>query len=155
LSHYNPIPDRHTIERIFVRDMTEASHGNATGIGMADIVTDRLLSKVDWKTTYINNLTSLFLPASRAPCHFATDRECLERIMPTTGKLEMVEVTIGWINNTLQLDVLAVSENLKPEIEKNPMLEIVSQARELEFDSGDNLVNLLAGATHSVRAGGN
>jgi DNA-directed RNA polymerase specialized sigma54-like protein len=56
------------------------------------------------------------------------------------------EVTIGWIRNTLELSVLALSENLRPAIERNPMLEIVSDAREIEFDSAGNLVPLVADA---------
>jgi len=53
------------------------------------------------------------------------------------------DVTIGWIRNSLELAALVLSENLKPEIEQNPLLEIVEPARELQFDASGNLVNRL------------
>jgi DNA-directed RNA polymerase specialized sigma54-like protein len=72
--------------------------------------------------------------------------------MPTVGKLDLSEVTIGRIRNTLELGVVALSENLKPEIEKNPLLEIVSPPRELEFDSNGNLVDMPLGHARGVPA---
>src|SRR5262249_18034271 len=54
----NPWPGIPVIERIFVRDLGGMSYGNAVGIGMADIVHDRILSKIDWNPTQINSLTA-------------------------------------------------------------------------------------------------
>jgi hypothetical protein len=62
------------------------------------------------------------------------------------GKFDVREVTIGWIRNTLELSQLAMSENLRPAVERNPTLEIVSGAREIEFDSSGNLVPLMEAA---------
>jgi hypothetical protein len=106
-------------------------------------VTDRLVNSIDWKPTHINSLTASTPSAIRTPIHFATDRECLERIMPTVGKLDMSQVTFGWIRNTMELAVLGLSENLKPEIEKNSMLEILGPARQMEFDNAGNVVDVL------------
>ena len=139
LGDYNPWPDTPRIERIFVRDLSDLSYNNAVGIGMADIVTDRLVNRVDWNPTRINSLTASTPSAIRVPIHFPTDRECLEAIAPTVGKFEMRDLAIGWIRNTMELSLLAMSENLRPRIERNPALEIVSPARELEFDASGNL----------------
>jgi hypothetical protein len=57
-AHYNPWPELPTIHRIFVRDLSELTYNNAVGIGMADVITDRLLSRVDWTPTQINSLTA-------------------------------------------------------------------------------------------------
>ena len=51
---YNPWPGVPTFERVFVRDMNELSYGNAVGIGMADVVHDRLLERIDWEATRVN-----------------------------------------------------------------------------------------------------
>ena len=109
-------------------------------MGLAEIVTDRLVNKTKWEPTCINGLTSLGLASIRTPIHLPTDRECLEAIMPTVGKFEMSDVTVGWIRNTLELGTLALSENLRPEIAKNPMLEILGAARDMEFDGDGNLI---------------
>jgi len=140
LGDYNPWPDTPRIERIFVRDLSDLSYNNAVGIGMADVVTDRLVNRVDWTPTRINSLTASTPSAIRVPIHFATDRECLEAIAPTVGKFEMRDLTIGWIRNTMELSRLAMSENLRTRIERNPMLEIVGPAREMEFDESGDLV---------------
>jgi len=139
---YNPWPDTPRIERIFVRDLSDLSYNNAVGVGMADIVTDRLVDRVDWTPTRINSLTASTPSAIRIPIHYPTDRECLEAIAPTVGKFDMRELTIGWIRNTMELSLLAMSENLRPLIERNPMLEIVGPARDIEYDASGNLLEL-------------
>jgi hypothetical protein len=147
----NPYPYIHKFERIFIRDLSPLSYGNAIGLGLAEIVTDRLVNKTDWEPTRINGLTSLGLASIRTPIHFPTDRECLQTIMPTVGKFEMSEVTVGWIRNSLELGTLALSENLRPEIAKNPMLEILD-ARDMEFDGDGNLRDLLLDHSRGVSA---
>ena len=147
----NPYPDVRKFERIFVRDISPLSYGNACGLGMADITTDRLLSKVDWEATRTNGLTALGLAPLHTPIHMPSDRACLETIMPTVGKFDMNEVTVGWIRNTLELGVVALSENLKAEIEKDPLLEILGPACELAFNSDGNLIDLLL--EHGTKAG--
>ena len=140
---YNPWPDAPTIERIFVRGLSDLSYGNGVGLGMADVITDRLLEKIDWNPTRINSLTASTPAAIRTPVHFATDRECIERIAPTVGRIDLKDVTYGWIRNSLELGMLALSENLRPQIERHPNLEILGVARPMEFDANGNLADLL------------
>ncbi len=144
LGEYNPWPATARIRRIFVRDLSDLSYGNGVGIGMADVITDRLLAKIDWKPTQINSLTASTPSAIRTPIHFPTDRECLERIAPTVGKFSIGDVTLGWIRNTMEVGIMGLSENLLPEIRKNPQIEILGPARELEFDAKGNLVEMVA-----------
>lgn len=141
---YNPWPNTPRIERIFLRDLSSLTYGNGVGLGMADVMHDRVLEKIDWTPTQINSLTASTPAAIRTPVHFPTDRECLERIAPTVGKLEPSQVTLGWIRNTMELSRLALSENLLPEIEKNPDLEILGPPQELPFDEQGNLVSPLS-----------
>ncbi len=149
LGHSNPWPGEPAIERIFIRDLSSSSYGNAVGLGMADVVHDRLLKKIDWHPTWINSLTASTPAAIRTPIHFPTDRECLERIAPTVGKVDLKDVTYGWIKNSLELGFLKLSENLRSEISKNPMLEIVGPVEELDFDE----VGDLSGVTSEQQAG--
>jgi hypothetical protein len=119
---------------------------------MADVISDRLLNKIDWNPTRINSLTASTPAAIRTPVHFPTDRECLERIAPTVGKLDVSEVTIGWIRNSLELGTIALSENLLPQIKRNPLLEIVGPAEEFAFDKEENLTGLPVEAGKPVSA---
>jgi hypothetical protein len=137
---YNPWSLAETeIGRIFVRSLCDLSNGNAAGIGMADITHDRLLSKVNWRATWINCLTGSVPACGRMPMHFATDRECIESIALTAGRVDLADVTVGWIRNTLELGSILLSENLRDEIEKNPALHIAGPPCEFLFDSEGNL----------------
>ncbi len=78
------------------------------GIGMADVVHDRMLAKIDWDATLVNSLTANTPTAIRTPIHFPSDRECLERISTVVGRLDPSEVTYGWIKNTMELGFLKV-----------------------------------------------
>jgi len=141
---YNPWPDAPRIERIFVRDLSPLSYGNAVGIGMADVINTRLLRKMKKKPTYVNSITASTPAAIRIPVNFAEDRKCLEAFWPTVGKMEPKSVTIGWIRNSQDLTLMAFTENLRPELEANPQVEILGAARGLEFDAAGNLVDWLA-----------
>jgi hypothetical protein len=140
-AHYNPFPDAPRIGRVFVRDLSERSSHNAVGIGMADMTTDRLLERIDWVSTRLNALTSTALANIRTPIHFPSDRECLETLMKTVGKMDPGEVTIGWIRNTLELSELALTENLRQEVAGRPEIEIADDLSGLQFDQEDNLVS--------------
>jgi hypothetical protein len=137
---YNPWPDTPRFERIFVRDLSELTYNSGVGLGMADVVTDRLVNRIDWEPTWINSLTANTPSAIRTPIHFPTDRECLERIAPTVGKLDLDQVTYIWIRNTMELGRLALSENLRGAIESNPLLEIEATV-DFDFDGRNNLIS--------------
>jgi len=143
---YNPWPDAPRIERIFIRGLSDLSYGNGVGLGMADVISDRLLEKIDWNPTRINSLTASTPAAIRTPVHFATDRECIERIAPTVGRVDLKDVTYGWIRNSLELGLVALSENLRRQIERDSNLEILGESRPMEFDSKGNLADILVPA---------
>jgi hypothetical protein len=145
---YNPWDTAPRFDRIYLRGLSEHSYGNGVGLGMADVVNDRLLKAIDWNPTRINSLTASTPACIRTPIHYSTDRECLERIWPTVGKLDQKSVTIGWIANSLELGVMRVTENLRAEIESNPNLKIDGEPEEFDFDLQGNLALVLA--SHAV-----
>jgi len=140
---YNPWPGIPKFQRVFVRDLSELTYNSAVGLGMADIVTERLVKRIDWEPTLINSLTANTPAAIRTPIHFATDRECLERIAPTVGKLNLNEVTYGWIRNTMELGRLGLSENVRAQVESRSDLEIEATI-DVEFDGNGLLISPFA-----------
>jgi hypothetical protein len=146
---YNPWPNTPKIERIYLRELSAVSYGNGVGLGLSDVVHDRLLARLDIHPTWINALTASTPGAAKTPIHFSTDRECLERIARTVGKHEITDVRFGWIENTLELSLLALSENMRHEIEANPLLGIVAEAHHLPFDADGNLPFGVFAPTHS------
>jgi hypothetical protein len=139
---YNPW-EGPKFNRIFIRDLSELTYNSAVGLGMADVVSERLVKRIDWNPTIINSLTANTPAAIRTPVHFPTDRECIERILPTVGKLDLGQVTIGWIRNSMELTRLAISENLRAALETNPTVEIESTI-EFEFDGAGHLISPFA-----------
>jgi hypothetical protein len=137
---YNLFPDTPRIERIFARALSDLSYGNALGVGGADVVTDRLVEAIDTHNTWINALTASNPSGAHTPIHYPTDRECLEHLLPTAGREDLSQVTIGWIRNTLELARLGLGENLRRQIEQNPLLTI-EDAIPIEFDRAHNLVS--------------
>jgi hypothetical protein len=140
---YNPWPGIPKFQRVFVRDLSELTYNSAVGLGMADIVTDRLVNRINWEPTWINSLTANTPAAIRTPIHFPTDRECLERIAPTVGKLDLDEVTYGWIRNTMELGRLGLSENVRAQVESRSDLEIEATI-DVEFDGKGLLISPFA-----------
>jgi hypothetical protein len=136
---YNPWPGAPRIERIFIRSLSELSYGNGVGIGLADVIHDRVLERIDVNAGRVNARTSGSLAAVRTPLHFASDKECLDLLYATVGKFNADEITVGWIRNTLELGTMALSENLAGEIEKNPMLEAAGPRFAPAFDRSGNL----------------
>ena len=139
-SEYNPWPDLPAIRRIFVRDLDPRSYGNALGIGMADVTTERLVSQIAWEPTRVNALSSGIPSRIRVPAYFPSDRECLEWVAPTAGRENAADLTIGWIQDTLALDRVALSPNLRGRIDAQPMLD-VDQEIMMEWDERQNLVS--------------
>jgi hypothetical protein len=137
-SEYNPWAAIPSIRRIFVRDLDPRTHGNAVGIGMADVTTDRLVHGIDWEPTRVNALSSGNPSRIRVPVHFASDRDCLRWIASTAGKADPEDVTYGWIRNTLELDRLAISHNLRDPI--GPQVE-VERDIQVTWDERGNLVS--------------
>lgn len=136
---YNPWDTAPPIQRIYLRGISEHSYGNGVGVGMADVCHDRILPKINWAPTHINSLTANTPAAIRTPIHFPSDHLALDRIWPTVGKFSPAEITLAWIRNSLDLTSLALSENLRREVEGNPGLEVLGPTRELPFDSRGDL----------------
>lgn len=138
---YNPYADTARVERIYVRGLSGLSYGNGVGTGLADVIHDRVLGRLDVNAGRVNARTSGSLAAVRTPLHFSSDRECLDLLYATVGKFDPRDVTVGWIRNTLELESVALSENLAGEIATNPKLQIVGPPGATPFDTGGGLIS--------------
>ena len=128
------------ITRIFVRDITEESHGNATGIGMADYTTKRLVDKMDYASTRINVTTGMSPENGRVPIFFETDREALSIAHYNSGVFDPQDLRILWIKNTLEIEYLYASEVFLNQARSNPRLKILSEPFDFPFDQDGNLI---------------
>jgi hypothetical protein len=106
------------IRTIAVMDLTDASHGNAAGIGLADFIPARLLAKVDLAALYTNSITAgLFgVERSKVPMVLADDRDAVRAAIAMCG-VPVGNVRLAWIHDTLHTEVMALSPALLAEAE--------------------------------------
>ena len=118
---------------IAVLDLTEATAGNANGIGLANVLSARAVRKIDWEATYTNALTAGILGMQRnsLPLTAPNDRSALRVSLHNCGH-PMREARLVFIRDTLTLDRLWVSGNLREFVGEHPHLEVVAQ-RPLTF----------------------
>lgn len=131
-------PDKPRITNIVITDLTEASHGNALGIGFADVITERLRAKVDFKATYENVVTSTFLERGKMPIVAETDRMAVEYALRTCGRRDLDTVRVIRIKNTLHLGELYASEAVLEEIKLRSNVSVAGPLEEL-CDGDGNL----------------
>jgi uncharacterized protein (DUF362 family) len=135
-------PHPTNVKRIFVRDLTENSNGNANGIGLVDITTQRLVNKIDYQATYMNAITGISLEKAAVPMHFVTDQRAIEVALGSIGLTPSEESRIVRIKNTLHLDELEVSEIYAQEVRQRSDLEILAGPNPVIFDGDGNLRDL-------------
>jgi hypothetical protein len=127
--------------RLFVRDLTAESGGNATAIGNADFTTQRLVDKIDRHSTYMNAFTSSCPEAVRIPPYFKTDREVIKTALGTIGLVEPQNARIVHIRDTLHLEEMYISQAMQKEAEKSKEISIIGKQRPLKFGKDGNLVS--------------
>lgn len=113
-----------------VLDLTAGSHGNASGVGLADLIPERLRAKIDWHATYTNCLTAGNFAAAKQPVSLASDREVIETGM--MGK-DSATARVVWIQNTLELETLWLSPALLEEAGEKPTLTQAGPAQGIQF----------------------
>jgi len=129
------------VKWLFVRDLTEASHGNAQGVGLADFTTKKLVDKIDYRKMYTNALTALRTDSPKIPVFLENDREVLNTISDMVGAEEVSALRIVWIKNTLELEKILVSEYFFDQIKSRNNLSFVGDAESLQFDEDGFLAN--------------
>ena len=130
-------PESPRIRIIVVRDLSAASHGNAYGVGLADIITRRLFSKIDFPATYTNIVTTGFFERGKVPLIAETDREALGIALRGCEPIEPSQARIIRIRNTQRLDEIHVSLAVLSAIGSRGNTEVLGPAGDLFH--GDNL----------------
>ncbi len=100
------------IRRIVALDLTEASHGNANGVGYADVVTRRLADRIDWEATYGNCRATGFLEAVRLPYVAGDDAEAISVALSGLKPPSGAAVRGVLIRDTSHLTRFAVTDAL-------------------------------------------
>jgi len=117
--------------------LTEETDGNANGLGMADVVTERLANAVDRPSTYMNALTSTTPAPVKTPMVMPTDEMAIAAALTMCAGVDPAESRLVRIENTLKLGRIWVSETLLRDAENNERLEILEEPQPIRFEGGE------------------
>ena len=130
-------PVRFERKHIAVLDLTEATHGNYTGIEAADVVSQRVIDKADIDETYPNSLSSC--SSQPMPMHMKNDRETIQCAIKITSGVQPKDIRMIRIPDTLHLTELQVSESMLAQVAQCPGVEIIGEPEDWTFDENGNL----------------
>ena len=123
------------VRNIVIRSLTEETHGNATGIGLAEFCLSRVVEQMDVHVTRTNCLTGGHAVGAMIPVHFPTDREVLDAVLPIIGLTEPPNAKLMWIHNTLKVAEVECSTAYLAEARSRSDLKILSDPRPLPIDA--------------------
>ena len=132
--------ERPRIGCIYVRGLTEVTHGNAVGIGYADLMPRQLLALIDLNKTYMNAFTAKNLAVGKIPMCVENELQAMQIMLNYRQDTDPASLRLAWIRNTLKLDELWASQALLGEVQANPNLEILSEPLPPRFDDALNLI---------------
>lgn len=131
-------PSSPNLSYLGVLRLSEPSHGNATGIGLADFTTDKLVQEIDRKATYLNCLTSGFVVRAAIPMSFPTDLELVEGALKALKFKDGNEMRMIAVRNTLHIDHVWVTKPIYDELKESGKGELVSEPSPIAFDEEGN-----------------
>jgi len=132
-------PEKPKIIRIVVLGLTEAAHGNATGIGLADFTTQYVIDKMDTQAMATNAITAMSPEKARIPIGLATDQAAVEAALQTIGAIEAADARVIHIKNTLEIGTMHISSALKKEMTERADLMLLEDIGSLSFDTNGKL----------------
>ena len=124
------------VQRTCFLDLSEASHGNSLGVGLASVITKRFFDKIDPEMMYPNCITSTVLASARIPCVVATDKEAIQMCVRTCNGIDQAAPRIIRIPNSLHIGQIMLSESYYADALAGrwPGLVPLSPPEELRFD---------------------
>src|SRR5215216_4524714 len=128
------------VERMVCLDLTPETGGNANGLGAADVVTERLVSRMDRPATYLNALTSTTPYPVKIPMTMPTDRMTIAAALTMTAGVSPQNARLVRIKNTLKLRQMWVSEALLEEVRNGERLRMLEDPRPMDFDTDGSLL---------------
>ena len=130
------------VQRTCFLNLSEESHGNALGCGLASAITKKIFDEMDIEKMYPNCITSTVLASARIPCVVSTDKEAIQLCIKTLNGLGDAPVRMVRIENSLHIDAIMLSAAYYEDVKvgKYPGLEALDAPAPLEFDSQGDVV---------------
>ncbi|WP_105326531.1 lactate racemase domain-containing protein [Acidaminococcus provencensis] len=133
------------VQRTCFLDLTEASHGNALGTGLASAITKRLFDKIDLQKMYPNTITNTVIRSAEIPIIMATDKEAIQFCIRTLNNADKDHARVIRIQNSLHIGKIMLSEAYYQDVlaGKYEGLKALDEPQFMKFDQEGNLVTPL------------
>lgn len=130
------------VQRTCMLDLSDCSHGNGLGVGLASVITRRLFDKLDTEMIYPNSLTSTVLSSAMIPMVVASDLRAIQACLRTLNGVDMEKARIVRIANSLQIEYIMLSEAYYEDVLRGayPGLEACGEPEALSFDEKGNIL---------------
>jgi len=128
------------IASIFVRGLTEATHGNAVGIGNADVMLRSVVDQIDLNATYMNAFTAKRLGIVKLPMAVENELQAIQLLQNFRQQEDPQSFRMAWIKNTSLLREMWITTSLAAEVEGVEGLEVVGEPSQLQFDDGNMMI---------------
>lgn len=116
--------DKPEVAKLVLLDLTDQTYGNATGIGLADVITQRLYNRINFASTYANVITSAYLDGAAIPIVMPNNKDAVSLAVKTVLRVKPADARIVRIRDTLSLDKIFVSEPMLPEVASHAALKL-------------------------------
>lgn len=127
-------------QRVTVLDLSDASHGNALGMGNADIVTRRFFDKIDFMEMYPNVLTNTVFKPIKMPMVLKDDRMAIQGAIKTCNDIDQENPRIVLIRNSMDLSEIYLSKAYWNDVDHIKGITKASSLFDLRFDGSGNLI---------------
>lgn len=127
-------------ERMGIWGLSEESHGNATGMGRADVGTRAFFEQISFDDTYPNAITDHDSSVYKIPLIMDNEKECLQASMAICLNMDPEAPRIIILKNSLEVESMLISEALIPEAKTRKELTIETEPFELEFDENGRML---------------
>jgi hypothetical protein len=129
------------VSKMVVLDLTEATHGNANGVGHAEFTTRKLVNKIDFPMTYANCLTSTVALPGKLPIILEDDRDAILAALKTCNAQDLSQARVVRIKDTMRIGEIYISESMMAEAATKPEITVVGTPAEMTFDAAGNLTD--------------
>lgn len=127
------------VNKAAVLDLTEATHGNASGVGTVEVITKKLYDKIDFRAMYANAITTTGLMIAKIPMVMENEREAIMTLVGAANASSDVKTRMIIAADSLHVSEIYISEAMLEEAGRHPQIEILSEPFELEFDANGDL----------------
>lgn len=98
------------VQRTCFLNLSEESHGNSLGVGLASAITRRIFDRIDADAMYTNCITSTVIRSAMIPCVLSTDKEAVQFCLRTCNRIDGDHPRVIRIQNSLHLGQVMLSE---------------------------------------------